>query len=66
MKLSQNYPGGGTVIELEKERDQWKEDWERITVENVQLKALYEVVQHMFKSQQTIATLQEQIETAQK
>ena len=66
MKLSQNYPGGGTVIELEKERDQWKEDWERITVENIQLKALYEVVQHMFKSQQTIATLQEQIETAQK
>ena len=66
LKLSQNYPGGGTVIELEKERDQWKEDWERITVENIQLKALYEeVVQHMFKSQQTIATLQEQIETAQ-
>ena len=68
MKLSQNHPGGGTVIELEKERDHWKEDWERITVEKIQLKALYEeVVQHniMFKSQQTIATLQEQIETAQ-
>ena len=35
-------------------------------MENIQLKALYEeVVQHMFKSQQTIATLQEQIETVQ-
>ena len=73
LKLSQNHPGGGTVIELEKERGQWKEDWERLTVENIQLKALYEeVVQHMsdnernsIKSQQTIATLQEQIETAQ-
>ena len=73
LKLNQNYPGGGTVIELEKEREQWKEDWERITVENIQLKALNEVVvQHMsdnerssIKSQQTIATLQEQIETAQ-
>ena len=66
LKLSQNHPGEGSVTELEKERDQWKEDWERITVENIQLKALYEeVVQHMFKSQQTIATLQEQIETVQ-
>ena len=34
-------------------------------MENIQLKALYEVVQHMFKSQQTIATLQEQIKTVQ-
>ena len=60
MKLSQNHSGGGTVTELEQERDQWKEDWEKITVENTQLKALYEeVVQHRFKSQQTIATLQE-------
>ena len=66
LKLSQNHPGEGTVTELGKERDRWKEDWERITVENIQLKALYEeVVQHMFKSQQTIATLQEQIETVQ-
>ena len=70
LKLSQNHPGGGTIIELEKERDQWKEDCERITVENIQLKALYEeVVQHMSdnakKSQQTVVTLQEQIETAQ-
>ena len=41
-------------------------NWERITVENIQLKALYEeVVQHMFKSQQSIATLQEQIKTVQ-
>ena len=66
LKLSQNHTGEGTVTELGKERDRWKEDWERITVENIQLKALYEeVVQHMFKSQQTITTLQEQIETVQ-
>ena len=74
LKLSQNHPGGGTIIKLEKERDQWKEDCERITVENIQLKALCEeVVQHKnlimsdnaIKSQQTVATLQEQIETAQ-
>ena len=70
LKLSQNHPGGGTIIELEKESDQWKEDRERITVENIQLKALYEeIVQHMSdnakKSQQTVVTLQEQIETAQ-
>ena len=73
LKLSQKHPGGGTVIELEKERDQWREDCERITVENIRLKALYEeVIQHMsdnerssIKSQETIATLQEQIETAQ-
>ena len=48
LKLSQNHPGGGTVIELEKERDQWREDCERITVEDIRLKALYEeVIQHM-------------------
>ena len=47
LKLSRKDPVGGTVIELEKERDQWKEDWERITVENIQLNALYEVVQHV-------------------
>ena len=71
LKLHQNHPGGGTVIELEKERDQWKEECERITVENIQLKALYEVVvQHMsdnernsIKNQQTIASLQGQIGT---
>ena len=73
MKLSHSHPGRAIVIEVEKERDQWKADWERTTVENIQLKALYEeAVQHMsdnetkcIKSQQTIATLQEQLETAQ-
>ena len=72
-KLSQNHCNRETVVELEKERDQWKEDWERVTVENVQLKALYEEVpEHMSdnetnstKSQQTITVLQEQIEVAQ-
>ena len=73
LKLSQNHGNREAVVELEKERDQWKEDWERVTVENVQLKALYEeVLKHMSdnetnstKSQQTITALQEQIEVAQ-
>ena len=73
LKLSQNHCNREAVVELQKERDQWKEDWERVTVENVQLKALYEeALKHMsdnetnsIKSQQTITALQEQIEVAQ-
>ena len=75
LKLSQNHCNREAVVELEKERDQWKEDWERVTVENVtvQLKALYEeALKHMSdnetnstKSQQIITVLQEQIEVAQ-
>ena len=73
LKLSQTHCNREAVVEKEKERDQWKEDWERITVENVQLKALYEeALEHMSdnetnstKSKQTIAALREQIEVAQ-
>ena len=52
MKLSQNHPGRVTVIEVEKKRDQRKEHRERITAENIQLKALNkEAVQHMSENE---------------
>ena len=75
LKLSDN-PSKETLREVEKERDQWKDECERITVENEQLKALYEeLLQNLPAGQtntgnsgighQTIAELQEQTKTQQ-
>ena len=56
LKLSENHCNREAVVELEKERDQWKEDWERVTVENVQLKTLYEEAPKHMSDNETNST----------
>jgi len=52
LKLCDN-PSKEALREVEKERDHWKEECERITVENEQLKLLYEELLQQFSGGQT-------------
>jgi len=52
LKLSGN-PSKEVLREVEKERDHWKEECKRITVENEQLKLLYEELLQQFSGVQT-------------
>ena len=71
LKLSQEQPDAVAMREIERGRDHWKEEYERVMVENAQLRALYkELLKHTSeciypvdsaKGHQTIVELQEQL-----
>ena len=42
LRLSQVQPNAKAVVEIEKERDHWKKEYEGAMIENAQLRSLYE------------------------
>ena len=75
LKLSQEQPDAVAVRDIERDRDHWKEECERLIVENAQLRALYEeLLKHTSvgiypvdsaKGCQTMVGLQEQLQQEQ-